>query len=262
MSLTPARRAAAIISSASAMVRASGFSHTMCLPASAAATPMSRCTKLGAPMQTMSTSGRSSRRRASSYAASSPYAVGQLAGPGRVGVGDGQDARSFHALEGERVLVADEPGSDQADADLVHRLSPRSSHGAGSGQGGVGRAPRCGAARPAPRPGAARDGARPRPGAPRRGRAAPGRWRRAACQAASTSRSHSLGWLASRMCRRVWPVEMNSPPGPTSWMRSTARVSSSTGTPRTSCRISEMASLSMTICPRSHVIPDSSIPAP
>ena len=54
---TPARLQAAIISSASASVRASGFSQITCLPADAAATVISQCRSLGAPMQMMSTSG-------------------------------------------------------------------------------------------------------------------------------------------------------------------------------------------------------------
>ena len=56
MSSVPARSHAAIISSASASVRASGFSQITCLPAEAAATVMSRCRSLGAPMQITSTS--------------------------------------------------------------------------------------------------------------------------------------------------------------------------------------------------------------
>src|SRR6185503_1977804 len=56
ISLTPASAHAAIMRSASARLRHSGFSTTTCLPAAAALTVMSQCAKFGAPTTTMSIS--------------------------------------------------------------------------------------------------------------------------------------------------------------------------------------------------------------
>jgi hypothetical protein len=54
---TPAARAAAATAAVSWTVRPTGFSIQKCLPASAAATPISRWKTLGAQMETTSTSG-------------------------------------------------------------------------------------------------------------------------------------------------------------------------------------------------------------
>src|SRR5262245_1081770 len=56
ISLTPAFAQAAIMRSASARLRHSGFSTTTCLPAAAALTVISQCAKFGAPTTTMSIS--------------------------------------------------------------------------------------------------------------------------------------------------------------------------------------------------------------
>ena len=60
---TPAAGAAAAISAVSLTSRPTGFSIQNGLPARAAATPISRCSMLGAQMDTTSTSGSASTSR-------------------------------------------------------------------------------------------------------------------------------------------------------------------------------------------------------
>ena len=60
ISATPARSQAAIISSASATLMASGFSHSTCLPAAAARRVHSAWRWLGSGMYTASTSASAS----------------------------------------------------------------------------------------------------------------------------------------------------------------------------------------------------------
>ena len=64
------------------------------------------------------------------------------------------------------------------------------------------------------------------------------------------------------MWRSVASRLRKSPNGPTAAMSSTARVSSFTGIPCTTCLIMRAISSSMTNCPQSKVTPDSIIPAP
>ena len=68
-----ASSAAAVISSASATVLASGFSHSTCLPACRAAVAISTCMSPGVQMSIRSMSGRSTSRRQSVSAELQPY---------------------------------------------------------------------------------------------------------------------------------------------------------------------------------------------
>ncbi len=69
---TPAFETASATAEASAVDRPTGFSIQMCLPASAIATPISRCRKFGAVMLTACTRGSSTTSRQSRVVEAKP----------------------------------------------------------------------------------------------------------------------------------------------------------------------------------------------
>ena len=113
---------------ASSAVSPTGFSIHRCLPASATATPISRCRKLGAVTLTAAISGSASRSRQSVYV---NHAVRprerlrgcgggfrhrrQLEAHGQVGPVLGQ------ALVGTGMDVTHPAGTDDADLERLHR---------------------------------------------------------------------------------------------------------------------------------------------